>query len=768
MLVLTTALISPAMALAQSTAATAGDSGGAQDIVVTAQRRAERLENVPISVTALSSETLRASGVSDTQSLERVTPGLSMQSQNGYVNPSIRGVSTTVVTAGAENPIAIYLDGVYIGNQGAGIFSLPDVDHIEVLKGPQGTLFGRNATGGAIQIATKKPSMTPTGEISLTTGIYPGAGGSRSAYDFVVRGFVSGPIATDTAAASIAFNVRRSSGYNDNVVYGAVSPEVDRALGSSRTGALRDYYLRGKLLLTPTDTLSLLFTGYYSSTRNERTQGGYIAYGGTALSNAELAFPGRVTPSRPWQDGFDAHPNYNKVNTRGASLKADLDLPIGVLTSTTAYSYSRYAEFLDSDKSYIPGCLAAFACTAPFDATTQRDFQQELLFASEKFGNFSFVAGANYYHSNATLNVLVNDFTQGSHPLGNATNPPLFFYDQRVKTDAFGIFAEGTYQATDRLTLIAGLRYSSEKKTGILYDIGSLGTTFATNVPLNDTKAKRATPRASVRYEIADRTNIYATFSQGFKSGVIPGGAIGVPEVKPEKITAYEIGFKTAQSDYSLNVAAFYYDYTDLQVQTNGGAGGTVNIVDNAAKARIYGLDVDGTIRVTPQLSIRGGVSWIPYAKYRSYPNAPVNLPRPIDPSDPTNVNSVAGPGVFVPGGTLDLGGTRLFKTPKITTTASLTYTADVGAGALSITPNIYYASKLYTEPTHLGALSTDNFKLGADISYTPNNAGWRVSVWGKNLTNNSAFVSLATTASGLNIIPSEPLELGATFSFSF
>lgn len=754
------------------------------DIVVTAQRRSEKARDVPISMTVLNSEALTSQGVTDTVSLERVTPGLTMQRQNGYVNPSLRGITTSVITAGAENPIAIYLDGVYVGNQGASVFSLADVDRVEVLKGPQGTLFGRNATGGAIQIFTQKPSMTPKARVEATAGMFTGAGTSRSAYDLSIRGFVSAPLVADTVAASLSFSTTRSNGYNTNVVFGAVSNDVDRTLGSSRTGKANDYSLRGKLLIEPTSNFSILLSGHYSHAFSERGQGGYIAYNGTGLSDAELSFPGRITPTKPWQDGFDALENNFAIDSRGGSARAELETSIGTFTSTTAFSWAKYAENQDSDKSYIPGCLAAFACTGVYDAITNRDFQQELVFASEKFGNFSFVAGVNYYNSKARVDVNVNDFVNGSKPLGNVTLPQLFFYHQQVRTKSYGIFIEGNYQVTDKLTLIAGVRYSDEKKLGTLLDLGTIDfapfladgvtpnpnffttQTLVTNLGLNNTFAKKWTPRLSLRYALDGRTNVYATFSQGFKTGLIPGGAIGAPRVNPEQLTAYEIGLKTSQQSFTLNVAAFLYEYKDIQVQSNGGIGGAVNFVANAAKGRIYGLDVDGSWDVTPNFTISGGVSWLPYAKYLDYQNAPVFLPRCIDSNNPTRLNVTSGAGVFCPGDSLNLSGTRLFKTPKVTATFNASYRADLGSGELSITPNVYYASNLFTDPTHLSALSTDNFKLGAEIAYKPKESNWRVSLWGKNLTNNSSFQSLSNNPSGLTIIPSDPQEIGLTFRF--
>jgi iron complex outermembrane receptor protein len=685
-----------------------------------------------------------------------------MQQESGYMTPSLRGVTTSVVTAGSENPIAFYLDGVYISSQAGAAVTLPDIDRVEVLKGPQGTLFGRNATGGAVQIISKAPSMVETGEITLSTGYYDGAGTSSTGYDLRALGYVSGPIINDKLAASIAFAYDTSDGYARNIAYGRLSPAADFAYGTDRLAQNDDKLIRLKFLFTPTDNLKVLVSGIYTKTETDRYEIGYDAYGGTALSAAELSFPGRITGSQPWQYAFDANRPNEILQTNGASMKIDLTLEPGTITSTSAYSYTKNQEWVDSDGSYIPGCLAAFACDAPYDFVQDRDFSQEVLFSSNKLGKFQFVAGANYYVSHAEVDVDVNDFTFGAPPVGNAINPPLFFYDQFVKTKALGLFVDGNYEITDALTLDAGIRFSNETKEGFLPVLGTLNFANTPPTPLIVTrnytypedKAKKWTPRTSLRYALSSESNVYFTYSQGFKSGVIPGGAPGSPVVKPEQIDAYEVGFKTAASRYSFDAAAFYYDYSDLQVQTNGGAGGTVGVIQNAAKARIYGLDVDGAVHVTDELSLHSGISWLPYAKYTEYKNAIANLPAPF--------------GGFVPNQIIDLSGTRMFKTPKVTLSFGATYQVPVAGGTLDYSPNLYYASTLYTDPTHLAVLSTDNFKLGMELGYQPNGKTWRVALWGRNLTNDSSYVSVQTTTSGIILIPGEPRELGLKFSNKF
>ena len=741
------ALAAPAWAQTTDPAPAAQPLPGVGDIIVTAQRRAERPQDVPISLTVQSGEQLAKVGVVDTRGLQNVTPGLSMQSQDGFLQPALRGVTTSVVAPGADNPIAIYLDGVYVSAQNGSVISLPDIEQVTVLKGPQGTLFGRNATGGAIQITTKAPSFTFGGKLDLIGGYYDGAGSSRSAYDLGVQGYVTGPIVNDLVAGEFAFSKRGSNGYGTNIA-AATTPSAP-----GRVDKTNDEVFRGKLLFTPSDNLRILAIGYYTHRRSDQDVLAYAVDGLSIANNKNPdgtpTYPDAIVATKPWQTAFDSPRPLNVVKTYGASLKIDLTTDIGTFTSTSAYSYSNGIQHIDSDAAFSPSCLEAYACTAVRDQLIDKNLSEELIFTSRKFGGLSFVAGAFGYSSRGPVNVQVYDYTNGALP-GDPSfvAPPLFAYDEVIKSRALGLFIEGNYDLTDNLVLTAGVRYSYEKKIG---HIDFPGLPAGTLVAKPHWTA--FTPRVSLRYKLDGSTNIYATFSQGFKSGIIPIGDPTAPPAKPEKITAYEVGFKTAKHDYSFNAAFFYYNYRDLQVQSNNGAGGATQIVNNAASARIYGLDVDGSFNFSPDFSVHGGVSWIPHANFKSYKGAvatvPVSIPGFPAGSDPT-----------------DLSGTRLFRTPKLTLSAGATYQSQLGNGMLSISPNIYHASTLYVEATHY--VKTATTQVGAEIAYKPDRGPLRYALWGKNLTNNHAFMSASINNNSFGLLPIAPREFGATVTFAF
>ncbi|MBI1182036.1 MAG: TonB-dependent receptor [Alphaproteobacteria bacterium] len=715
------------------------------EITVTAQRREEKQEDVPISITVQTGEQLRTAGVDNLRDLALVTPGLTFQAQGNYVQPALRGITTLVTGPGSDNPIALYVDGVYEGTQAGASIDLPDVERIEVSKGPQGTLFGRNATGGAIQIFTKSPSFEPGGKLSVIGGYYDGGGPSRSSYDIGVQGFVTGPIVADKLAASLSFAFRDVDGYSRNVAFAAVPSAIAGNYGSDRMDWIHSYSARAKLLFTPSDRVSILATAYYMQRGTDHGSVGLPVGGLTAAS----LYPDAVYGTKPWQYAYDAPRPLTRLRNYGGSLKIDVDTGAGTFTSTTAYTQSRYLERVDVDAAYSPQCLAAapftFACLAFKDKQPNNNFFQDFLFTSEKMGRLSFIVGGNIFLSNGSIPAWINDFTDGARPgAPQVVNGPLLVAETRVKTRAFGIFAEADYEIVDRLTLTAGVRYSYEKKKGFVTFFGSPLALFA-NPDWNN-----VSPRVGLRYQIDAHTNVYATFSRGFKSGILPILTVG-PAVNPEKVSAWEVGFKTARRRFNLNVAGFYYDYKNLQIQSFTG---TAIIPTNAASARIYGVEFDGTAQLTQQLSARLGATWMPKADFTDFPNA-------------------AGYGLPITAGGLspivgDVSGDRLLRAPRLSAVFGLTYTAEVSGGELTVAPSVYYSSK-YLPYDPFGVLVQKGYaRVAAEVSYRPDGSGLRVSLWGRNLTNTKSYSSTTISAGAARVTYDEPREIGLTIDYDF
>lgn len=682
-----------AQATAEQAAAAAPDS---TEIVVTAQRRSERLTDVPVSVTALTGESIKVSGVTDTYSLQQVTPGLRMERLGGYTQPSIRGVTAGSTSPGSEANVAIYVDGIYQPNQAANTIDLPDVARVEVSKGPQGTLFGRNATGGAIQIFTREPEYKPSADLMVGYGRFN---------NFKATAFVTAPLVDDKLAFSVSGAYEDMDGWNRDLFNGG------------HIGDIKSRLIRAKLLFEPSEGVKFVLGGQYSH-RSDDSLFSYSALNGNTL--------GPKTAIRPYDVAVNAKP-ITDTESWNVSLRGSVDTSVGTISTLTAYSKTQLDISADGDAS--PAQIISFTIDSP-----DKNFTQELNFASEKFGRFSFIAGLFYYRDDSSYDPLIGFFP----------GPFVNFAD--VTTRAYAAYTEGTFEITDKLTAIAGVRYSHEKRT-VQY-IGGDAAVFV-GTALHKKSYNATTPRFSLRYELAPRTNVYATYSKGFKSGVYDLNGTATSPVNPEKIEAWETGFKTSSRLFDLNVAAFYYKYKDLQVQINSGG---FDLLTNAGAARNYGFDVEGAIRPTSDLRISGGFTYL-HARYRNYPNATVLIPN------------VGGGNTPVSG--VDLSGFKVTRAPTWTLNLGANWEHQYDFGTLGLSGNMYHTDDVPLEQS--GRIQQDAYTLfNASASFKPGNSDFKFTVWGKNLSNEKVIQSSFFTGAGDQVSYSPPRTYGVSIGYSF
>jgi iron complex outermembrane receptor protein len=705
--------------------ASSGDEGSLAEIVVTAQRRAERSQDVPLTVVAVSSEDLAHSGVTSLLDIGSIVSGISYGGAGATSQPAIRGVSTTLTAAGSENPNAVYVDGIYSAVPQMFNSELPDVDRIEVLKGPQGTLFGRNATGGAIQVFTRNPSFTPAGDISVEGSYYTGDGGSKSDPRGKVAGFLTAPIIPGLLAASI------SGGYD----YTKGFLTIDTP-GTPDLGLIRKSNARGKLLFTPNDRIELLLSAYYID-NNLTGDSSQSAYKGLSAASG---YPGATIATGPWHAASDIAPGAGENLTRqfGFSAKAGLTLDAGTITSLTGYAdtLSRNPQTsLTESNSPIP-CLLAFACLQYTYTAPTREFSQELNFTSREFGIASFVGGLYYYHSDGRSLGLIQ---AGLAPL--APIFPLVATQSLFDTKAYSAYGEAHIKATDDLSFILGIRENYEPHEDVAYnpDPIVIKKTFDST-----------TPRVSVKYDFTHDFNAYATYSVGYKSGLTGATNNGtVPPfapVAPEKVVAYETGLKFASDDLTLNGAFFYYNYKNKQESTLVGA---VTIIENTGPVRIYGFDFDSRARLGNGFSLRSTLSYIPVAKYLDFPAASGQSP------------------IQAPGGTFetvsfDATGSRLIRTPTVTANTTLLYER----GLYDASATVNYSSKVYHEITEFvtqNAYATLSARAGYMFS-----DGFRVGVFGRNLTNKAYITQGTFTSAAFGVGYAPPRELGVSLDYKF
>jgi iron complex outermembrane receptor protein len=715
------------IAHAQAPAASAADTSPAaplensgnvlEAIIVTAQKRSERLQDVPVTISALSSADLQRNNVQGARDLPSLVSGLVWSNQGAWIEPNIRGVYTNVAAIGSGSPIAIYLDGIYQPSQSGTIFDLPDVSRIEVLKGPQGTLFGRNATGGAITIYTQDPSFTPTGSFDVSAGAYEGSN-VQTAGHYNVRGFVSGPLATDTLAGSLSASYDTTDGYLTNDVTG------------QRAGKIQSSVIRGKLLWKISDSAQVVATAFYTQHQDQTAEAGVPQNGVTAAA----VYPGSILPSsQPWHFTYGHETPAVYQDVRGASVKATFDFEAGTLTSLTGFTNSGVRNAVSVDAAYAPACTAVFVCVDGIVQPRDQAVSQEFDFASKKMGGFSYVAGVFALYDNAR--------EHDSYNLG------LFSDDTVIVTHAGAIFAEGTYEVTDQLSTIAGVRVSRDSLRAEGRD------STAPFAVYGDKSWNSVTPRASLVYKFNSTLNGYFTYSQGFKAGVVSGqiSPNPAPPANPEKISAYEVGLKSATDGYSANLAAFYYDYRDLQVEVFNNL---VTTPENATTAEIYGLDFDGAVKLTDTFELRAVGSWLPTAKYKSFPHAIAFVP-PL------------GRGGLVTDATYDASNSRMLTTPVFTGTISATYGQNYPSGRLEATGSVYHSGGYRWEYTDTVTTSPYTL-LNANISFAPSANRFKYTLYGKNLANKAYVQGALPTAEANMIFWAQPREVGVTLGYSF
>ena len=691
---------SPAAAQSETKAAAASPD----EIVVTAQRRDERLTDVPIAITAIPSNLLTRGGITQTSDLGLVVPGLNFAVQGAFAQPTIRGIGTLVTNPGADANVAIYIDGVYQSSQQGNLFTFNEIEQIEVLKGPQGTLFGRNATGGAITIKTLSPSFDPSAKFSASYG----------SFDAVrIAGYATGGL-SDKLAANISMLFENDKGYVHNTFLNRRQAKVN---GKS---------VRGKLLWKPTDDFSVVLAGNYSDRRDDapiatRPLNGNSRY---LKLHPELA---KLYTNDPRQIAADTASNI-PVEQWGASLTAKYAPDWGTISSISAYTRTQPRIQGDIDTTPVPfGSLDLYSPSSTFT--------QEINFASPKYGAFSFIAGGFYYHDNADLGIIARSGVNGPITASLTAN---------VKTEAVAAYAEGTLDIASALHLVVGGRYNTERKQ-------AKGSFFTFPVLDSQRRWNSFTPRASLRYELSPRSSAYFTFSKGFKSGAYNAAELNNTPVNPEKITAYEIGYKQNLPGGYFNLSAFHYDYKDIQVQIQTNVNGALTILlQNAATARVEGFDADLFYRVSKSFDLRAGLAYT-HARYRSFPGAVFLTPIP-------GGGNAQGSG--------DASGHHMVRAPDFTFSVTPNYRVPLAGGELMGSVTYAYNSGFYWDPQN--RVKQEAYSLvNAKISWAPENARYRISLWGSNLTDKTYGLYFNQTGDGDGATYARPRSVGVELEVS-
>lgn len=586
-------------AFAQSEPNVAG-TVATNEIIVTAQRRAEALEDVPMTVSVLTSESLQAAGVTSLRDIQNITSGFQLGQGGSFPQPAIRGV-TTVLNGTFENNVAVYVDGFYQTSAQAIGIDLPNVESIQVLKGPQGTLYGRNATGGALLLNTVSPTDVWQGKAELTYARFD---------DKRASAFAAGPI-NDMIGVSLAGYIRRSDGYNR-----FASRTAATGITNEDATPLKQDSVRAKLKFNLSDNFSALFGYNYTRTSDGRG----MLY--TPYENVNPGYAARPGGNLlPNKLGVVAYDWAAKVDTRqnDFNLTLEWETGIGTLRSLTGYTIFEPNSEFDFDGSYVQQQGGTNPVSGSFSTSIfkQETFQQGIDFAINAIDRVDLIVGGTYFHDDqdtkpggASTSYVITP-TDPSVPPSRSNLSPDLARSIAGRKEAWAVYADLTFRATDSLSLNVGGRYSEEtQEQGTEWVRG--GVTTLPYLTVGD-KFSKFTPRASVRYEVAPRTNIYASYSQGFRSGAFPtfppspSNPAAWFAAKQEVVDAYEVGFKTVRGDIRFEVAGFYYDYKDLQVSTTQ----VVNnlplvVVTNVPEAEIYGIEGSFDIQPFEDFTIRG------------------------------------------------------------------------------------------------------------------------------------------------------------------
>jgi iron complex outermembrane receptor protein len=742
-------------------------------IVVTARRREETAQDVPIALSVVDNSQLEATGNFTLGQIQQLVPSLQIFSFNPRnTNVNIRGLGSNVALTndGLENGVGFYIDNVYYGRVGQSQFDLVDLQQIEVLRGPQGTLFGKNTTAGAINITTRAPVFDYEFQGEATVGDY----GYHQ-----VRGSLSGPLIGDV----VAFRLSLADTHRDGFLYNVTTRQDAQNYDN--------FTARGQLLIRPASNLDIKLIGDFSRQKQDFVlnvfAGIFSNYdNGAVIPNNFLQRAARAgytpLPIDPFARLGDSNSPYqSNMDSYGASGQIDWNLGGAALTSITAYRWWDWNPANDGDATALP------IITKAQQANRQRQFSQEVRLASTGKRTIDYVVGAYYfwqivrgfgataYGANAanwnlpTVNATVGNAALNGFEANSISTP---------ETKSLAIFGQADWNITDTLALTGGLRFTNEKKSGAFSQFHVAGTNLATLPAAVATAAlairNQFNPVTSFETSFTDNSLsgllslswkptpgvlTYATYSRGNKSGGLnltnlPAGID--PDVRPEKIDNFELGLKSQLWDrrVTFNLAGFWTETTDYQTAITELTPGTVNVrqyIANIPKVRSRGIEADLVVAPSEWLSFTASGSYVD-ATFRDYRNAP---------QAPENLNL---------GGIQDLTGRQIPGVPKFTYTLALDASQPLlesGGQTLELyghadfshrsSLNTTVSLSRYGEVEGYGIL---NARIGVRLA----DGSIDASLWARNLTDTEYFQTLSPGNTGaITAIIGEPRTIGVT-----
>lgn len=717
-----------------------------EEVLVTATKRTISAQSVPISMTALSANRLTMARIEGVRDLALLTPGLNMNGRSNVWIPYIRGIGAQDTSGGQETSVSVYIDGVYISTPHGGQQNFNSVDRVEILKGPQGTLFGRNATGGLIHVITRDPGDEL--EIFGTVGY--------GDYDTVnAKLYIGGPL-TDNLSADIAIMYRdQGEGYGDNLFTG------------DEIAADGDEGYRTKWIWQATENIRATWTADYQNHDtglgdNRNLLPGSIGpmgeTGAPGYRDVTMNFPTAVidpVTGAVMESGIPL-PNGETdgyIENQGTALKLQFDLGWGEFMSLTAYREMEQYNIFDNDGhpvSYVE---------ATQEYNTTETFTQEFQLLSTGEGNLDWIIGAFYLDDDSGYTGPHGLGIWGVQVLGVAG--PLVSFQDPINTESIAGFIEGTYSFTDRTRLTLGARLTKDEKqvggSQILYGFGPdpIVTPIETfnsldpGAPIKESWTE-PTYKVVIQHDFMDDAMVYASFNHGFRSGSFNTvGVTGVP-VEPETNDAWEIGIKSQWWDnrLRLNAAAYFTDFEDLQVVIS--RGGSTDLL-NAGTAEIKGIEIDGEASVSDNVTFRFGLSLIDaeYTEFATGPNCSIRdaaghtLPAPED---------------------CNLSGFTMVRTPDTTFNFGVLFRQPVSFGHIGFNLDYLWTDDFFWEIDNRLVEPSVGIVNGS-LFWTSPDDRWGITVWARNLTNEKYSIFTVNQAQPGPFAAVSPFGIGDQYS---
>ncbi|MFA7587221.1 MAG: TonB-dependent receptor [Novosphingobium sp.] len=717
------------------------------EIVVTAQKRAESLQKVPISIAAISGEQLEQRQIRAAEDLVSSVPGLQVNGALGEGLPifSLRGISMLDFSLVQNGPIAVYYDEVYKGNfaiMGLGMF---DLERVEVLKGPQGTLYGKNTTGGAVNLITRKPKFETGGQVSFGYGNH----------DKVTADGAAEVALSDTLGARIAYTFERGDGWIDN-----------RYPGAPDANSTRQYGLRGSLRYNPSDVLDVTIRAT-TTLQNPQNYGILAIPVGNGIGGEILPAFGLDTSNREGLGRREIDtPHISRRRLRTYALAANADIKLSdslTLTSITSWDKGSIYYSEDADGTDI------FTSQATYYGKT-RQITQDLRLTSDFGGPFNFIVGGYFSNENirsyndmsyfTDLDVNGDGNVNGQDCIDGGGFLACNVYNRfKQKKNSYALYSDASYELADRLTLRGGLRYTHDRgklrdfvaqlrapdRTPLINTVpGSATDLFATTS--RDYSNDNVSGKIGIDFKPTDRVLLYASYSRGYRGAAFNAQALFSPVeltvTKPEKIQAAELGFKTELLDrmVRLNGAVYWYGYKDQQVFDIDPLTSVQRLL-NLPKSRLFGAELDLQVRPTHNLTLSTGLAVVD-----------------------TKVQKGMVQGV-------DVRGNKLVSAPSFTLTSSIDWSVPFGGWAADSHVDVAYASKQYYDILNRETTVEGDYAIvNGRVRFHPENDRYGVAFWMKNITN-TYYRTNKIDASALGFIYTHvnaPRSYGVTFDAKF